>query len=298
MFFRQIGVKVTIVVNMMLFIVISSGTFYLVTQQYASLEEIYKNEGKMMSSIGAKAVSRIMEDAVDNGALSITDVFDVAYVAMPDTDPIKYHTKYDTYTDKAILSLEDIFLKNPTVVFGVAVDVNGYLPTHNTKYQHPLTGDKEKDKVGNRTKRLFNDPVGLKAAENTIEGLIQVYKRDTGETMWDIDSPIVIKGKTWGNFRIGLSMVALDQAKSALLVTLVGIMGAIFVCSVFLVMLVVKVMLRPLTVFTASAIKIADGDVELKIDTGSNDEVGDLGKALERMRLSLKFAMDRLRKRS
>src|SRR5665647_3419049 len=49
MFFRQIGVKVTIVVNMMLFIVISLGTFYLVTQQYASLEEIYKNEGKMMS---------------------------------------------------------------------------------------------------------------------------------------------------------------------------------------------------------------------------------------------------------
>jgi methyl-accepting chemotaxis protein len=116
--------------------------------------------------------------------------------------------------------------------------------------------------------------------------------------MWDIDSPIVIKGKTWGNFRIGLSMVALDQAKSALLVTLVSIMGAIFVCSVFLVMLVVKVMLRPLTVFTASAIKIADGDVELKIAAGSNDEVGDLGKALERMRLSLKFAMDRLRKRS
>jgi HAMP domain-containing protein len=36
----------------------------------------------------------------------------------------------------------------------------------------------------------------------------------------------------------------------------------------------------------------------LKIDVGSNDEVGDLGKALERMRLSLKFAMDRLRKRS
>lgn len=296
--FRKISFKVTLVVNVILFIVISLGTTYLVNQQYASLEDIYKSEGKIMSSIGAKAVSRIMEEAVDNGALSIADVFDVAYVAVPDTDPKKFHTKYDSYTDKAILSLEDAFLKNSTVVFAVAVDVNGYLPTHNTKYQHPLTGDKEKDKVGNRTKRMFNDPVGLKAAENTVEGFIQVYQRDTGETMWDIDSPIIIKGKTWGNFRIGLSMVALDQAKSNLFVTLVSIMAAIFIFSVFLVMLVVHVMLRPLTAFTDSAIKIADGDVELKIVTHTNDEIGDLGKALERMRLSLKFAMDRLRKKS
>ena len=296
--FRKISFKVTLVVNIILFIVISLGTFYLVNQQYASLEDIYKNEGKMMSSIGAKAVSRILEEAVDNGALSIPDLFDVNYAAIPATDPKKFHTKYDAYTDKAILSLEDVFLKNPSVVFAVAVDVNGYLPTHNTMYQHPLTGDKNKDTVGNRTKRLFNDPVGLKAAENTIEGLIQVYKRDTGETMWDVDSPIAVKGKTWGNFRIGLSMAALDQAKSSLFVTLVSIMGAIFVCSVFLVMLVINVSLRPLIGFTASAIKIADGDVELKIVAKSNDEIGDLGKALERMRLSLKLAMDRLRKKN
>lgn len=296
--FRKLSFKVTLVVNIILFIVISLGTAYLVKHQNASLEEIYKNEGKLLSSIGAKAVSRIMEDAVDNGVLSITDVFDVNYIAIPDTDPKKFSTKYDTYTDKAIVGLEDVFLKNRSVVFAVAVDANGYLPTHNTKYQHPLTGDKEKDKVGNRTKRMFNDPVGLKAAENTIEGFVQVYVRDTGETMWDVDSPIIIKGKTWGNFRIGLSIAALEQAKSSLFATLVSIMGAIFICSVLLVMLVVNLSLRPLTAFTATAIKMADGDVESKIVANSNDEIGDLGKALERMRLSLKFAMDRLRTKS
>lgn len=296
--FRKISFKVTLIVNIILFIVISLGTSYLVRQQNASLEEMYKNEGKMMSTIGAKAVSRIMEEAVDNGALSLADVFDVNYIPIPDTDPPKFHTKYDVYTDKAILSLEDTFLKNPSVVFAVAVDMNGYLPTHNTKFQHPLSGNKEKDKVGNRTKRIFNDPVGIKAAENTIEGFAQIYKRDTGEMMWDLDSPIIIKGKQWGNFRIGLSMVSLEEAKLSLLVTLVSIMGTIFVFSVFLVMLVVNATLRPLTVFTASAIQIADGNVELKIVANSNDEIGDLGKALERMRLSLKLAMDRLRKKN
>ena len=118
--FRKISFKVTLVVNVILFIAISMGTYYLVNQQYASLENIYKSEGKLLSSVGATAVSRILEEAVDNGALSITDVFDVDYVAVPDTDPKKYHTKYDAYTDKAILGLEDVFLKNPTVVFSAA----------------------------------------------------------------------------------------------------------------------------------------------------------------------------------
>lgn len=71
-----------------------------------------------------------------------------------------------------------------------------------------------------------------------------------------------------------------------------------YLCVVILVMLVVNLSLRPLTAFTATAIKIADGNVESKIVTNSNDEIGDLGKALERMRISLKFAMDRLRTRS
>ena len=51
-----------------------------------------------------------------------------------------------------------------SVVFAVLVDRNGYLPTHNTRYSQPLTGDPEKDRVNNRTKQIFADPVGLAAA--------------------------------------------------------------------------------------------------------------------------------------
>ena len=65
-------------------------------------------------------------------------------------------------------------LRDESVVYAVGVDVNGYLPTHNTRYQQPPTGDKEKDKVGNRTKRIFDDPVGAKAAANLEDGFLQV----------------------------------------------------------------------------------------------------------------------------
>ena len=58
----------------------------------------------------------------------------------------------------------------------------------------------------NRTKRLFNDPVGLAAARNTDGVLVQTYNRDTGEKMWDISAPVTVQGRHWGAFRIGYTM--------------------------------------------------------------------------------------------
>lgn len=114
----------------------------------------------------AKLISIVPEEAVDNGVFTVKDVFDTKYEIIAGFEPKKYHTKYYSYLDKAILSIQDEFLKDESVVFAVAVavDVNGYLPTHNTRYQQPITGDQQKDLVGKRTKRIFNDPNGLKAA--------------------------------------------------------------------------------------------------------------------------------------
>jgi hypothetical protein len=109
--------------------------------------------------------------------------------------------------DLNILHTLDEYLNlDNQVVFAVLVDINGYLPTHNTRYTNPLTGDPEKDRIGNRTKRLFDDPVGIAAARNLEDVLVQVYNRDTGEKMWDISSPVYLDGEHWGAFRVGYSM--------------------------------------------------------------------------------------------
>ena len=86
------------------------------------------------------------------------------------------------------------------------VDRNGYLPTHNSKYTQPLTGDYKTDLVGNRTKRIFDHDVGIKAARSLKGLLTQPYERDTGEKMLDISAPVYVKGKHWGAFRIGYQM--------------------------------------------------------------------------------------------
>lgn len=174
-------------------------------------QEAALEKGKRAALAGAEAVSRILEGAIANGQLTEAQVFDTNYRPVADTNPRKYHTAYDHFTDAHILGIEDALLKDRDIVFAVAVDVNGYLPTHNTRYSRPLTGKYEADLVGSRTKRIFNDPTGIMAARNTEPILHQVYLRDSGEVMWDISAPIRVKGRHWGGFRIGLSLERLGE---------------------------------------------------------------------------------------
>ena len=295
--FRKISIKVAFFVNLVLFVVIGLGTVQLAKEQFSRLDEQYKTQAKFDSMVGAKAVSRLFEEAIETGVLSAADAFDTEYQPYGNFEPPKYRTKYDTYADRMLLSLQDEMLKNPSIVFAVTVDNNGYLPTHNTKYTKPITGDKDKDKVGNRTKRIFNDPTGLAAAKNTQPGFLQVYKRDTGETMWDVSSPILVKGKQWGNFRIGLSIDALQKAKMTLLAQLLLSMAVILAISFVLVFYTIRRSLLPLTELTQLASRMADGEVNQPILAHTKDEIGELAEVLERMRISLKTAMDRLMKR-
>ncbi len=81
--------------------------------------------------------------------------------------------------------------------------MNGYAPTHNSKFSQPLTGDHEVDLLASRDKRMFNDPAGGRAARNRETFLLQTYMRDTGEVLSDLSLPILVDGKHWGGLRVG-----------------------------------------------------------------------------------------------
>ena len=296
--FAKIGIKVTVLVNLLLFIVIAAGGYYIVGQQGKSLEMQLLARGEIEAVVGAMMVGKLLEEAIDNGVFSLQDAFDTDYEEIPGFKPPKYHTKYDFYLDKAILALEDEFLEDDSVVFAVAVDRMGYLPTHNTRYQQPITGIQERDLIGNRTKRIFNDDVGLAAAENSEGVLKQVYQRDTGVTMWDVSYPIRVKGKHWGGFRIGFSLQKIQAAQMDLRNKLITIMAGILFASLIVVFVAVNSALKPLTHFTKIASDLADGKVNDKIEVTGRDEIAQLADVLERLRISLKAAMDRLRKKA
>ena len=151
-----------------------------------------------------KEVTGELEMLLSSGRLSIGQIFDTFYIPIPNTDPQKFHTQYDKYTDERLQIIIDKYLeKDKNILFVVVVDVNGYLPTHNLKYSKNLTGDQKMDLLNNRTKRMFNDKTGLAAARNINPYLLQKYSRDTGETMTDLSVPIFIREKHWGAIRFG-----------------------------------------------------------------------------------------------
>lgn len=140
----------------------------------------------------------------------LVNVFDKNYKLIPDTNPKKYKTDYDSYFETILRPIYDEAVREiQGAIFTLCVDSNGYAPTHCSKFSQPLTGDYKTDLIKSRDKRMFNDPVGLRAAKNESKFLLQTYVRDTGEVMADLSMPIYVKGKHWGAIRLGLSPDAL-----------------------------------------------------------------------------------------
>ncbi|EAR08825.1 methyl-accepting chemotaxis protein [Reinekea blandensis] len=152
----------------------------------------------------AQSIGALFEQAIANGDISKPDLFNFQYIDIENTNPPKYRTTFDGFTDRVLPAIQEPILDdNPEIIYAGAVDKNGYFPTHNKKFCQPLTGDYQKDLAGNRTKRLFTDRTGKRCGSNTKPFLLQTYKRDTGEIMHDVSAPIFVQGEHWGGFRIG-----------------------------------------------------------------------------------------------
>jgi HAMP domain-containing protein len=283
-----------------LMVVLTTGAAGVITiNSTRQMEEMTLEKARLAASLGARQYGDTFDNAIDGGLLTVNDVFDRNYVEIKGWDwgdKPKFHTRFDALTDRAVLIFQDRFLETEDFVFAVGVDTNGYLPTHNSRFQLPLTGDPKKDLAGNRTKRVFNDPVGLAAARNTTEpGLQQVYQRDTGEVMWDVSSPILVKGKPWGAFRIGVSMERIGAKQRSLMIALTAIFGAFAFFTILTMYVVVERAMRPVAELTAAANAISMGEeLDTPIKARSIDEIGQLTKMIERLRVSMKAAMSRL----
>jgi len=157
----------------------------------------------------AALVAQTFEQAVSDGRISEADLFDRNYQPIAGTNPQKFTTRFDRFTDETLPGIQEPILEeHPTVAYAGAVDDRGYFPTHNRRFSRPLTGNYDLDLANNRTKRIFSDRTGSRCGSNTQPFLLQTYKRDTGEVMHDVSVPIYVFGRHWGGFRIGYRSAA------------------------------------------------------------------------------------------
>ena len=153
---------------------------------------------------GAEQIGKLFEQAIADGRVSEQALFDRWREAIPNTQPTKYASRFDGFTDQALPDIQErVKRAHEALVFAICTAPDGYVPTHNRDFAHAPTGDPKVDLVKSRSKRLFNDRTGIRCGSHTQEMLLQTYRRDTGEIMHDLSVPIYVNGKHWGGFRLG-----------------------------------------------------------------------------------------------
>ncbi|GEJ56707.1 HAMP domain-containing protein [Anaeromyxobacter diazotrophicus] len=294
----SLGAKMSLKLAALLLVLTTVAALVITFRQTRQLEELTLEKARLAAALGARQYGEVLEAAVDDGTLTVSDAFDRNYVEIKGYDwgqHRKYHTRYDAVLDRAVLVFQDRMLDQDDFVFAIGVDENGYLPVHNSRFQRPITGDPEKDLAGNRSKRIFDDPVGLAAARNLEPTLVQVYRRDTGETMWDVSAPVLVKGKHWGAFRVAVSMARIAARQRELFFTLLAGFALFAVVTSGAMYLLVGQAMKPVVALTATADQISLGEeLDTPIKSDAVDEIGQLTKTIDRLRVSMKGAMSRL----
>lgn len=158
----------------------------------------------------ALKISAALEQAVKDGRITIGALFDDDYRSIPGTNPVQVTTRAVNFLDELLPDFQEPALSfDNKIVFCAAVNLDGYLPTHNRKFSQPQTRDVVWNTAHSRNRRIFDDRVGLKAGRSTAPFLLQVYRRDMGggeyKIMKDLSSPIYVGGRHWGGLRLAYS---------------------------------------------------------------------------------------------
>jgi len=295
---KSLSAQIALKLAALLLVLMAGAAAAVTAGQTRQMEEAAMEKARITATLAARQYGDMFDNAIDSGLLTVAEVFDTSYQEIKGWswgDKPKYHTRYDTITDRAVLVFQDKILEHEEFVYAVGLDVNGYVPTHNTVAQRPLDGS-DRDRLENRTKRIyFSNPTEVNRAKSVEPFLLQVYHRDTGETMWDASAPIWVKGKHWGAFVLGVSMKKVEARKQALLLSLVGAFALFALVTLVAIFVLVRRAMRPVVALTEAADEISLGEgLENPIKTDAVDEIGVLTKSIDRLRASMKAAMSRL----
>ncbi|MDY0360907.1 MAG: hypothetical protein RBR08_05610 [Desulforegulaceae bacterium] len=138
-------------------------------------------------------VENYLEKVIDSGKVSLGEIFSTFYIPIPESNPPKYHTVYDRKIEADLQIILDKHLdKSPKLDYVVAVDREGYAPTHNSLYCKPQ----------GRDKTLYNDQIGMQV-NRSQSPILQKYLRDNGDVLYDYAVQIYVKEKRWGALRVG-----------------------------------------------------------------------------------------------
>ena len=138
-----------------------------------------------------------------------------------------------------------------------------------------------------RIGQMLPSAVDRRAAE-TIEPLIQETTTKSGRALYDFAAPIIVQGRKWGTVRVGLS----KQRMEALIRRTRWELGVLTVATLIVgglaAAIVARRISRPVQSVAEGAAAISRGELDLRIDPVTDDEIGRLAVAFNHMAAQLR----------
>lgn len=149
----------------------------------------------------------LVETAIARGELTAADVFDTDYKLIPGSDPERFDNRFADWADRHIQPIIDrVTDSHPGIEGSVCSDVNGYLPTHQSRRSRtPRPDDPEWNDRNCRNRRILLDDVTARAVKSEAPFMMAVYQLDRGEEsvmVKNVFVPLWVNGRRWGNFEI------------------------------------------------------------------------------------------------
>ncbi len=247
-------------------------------QQRALRNEVVQRGATIARSLASSAAETVLNDLVCAALIHET---------MPDTQA----SELPSLTFESILHslLNDIYeyaqavpasriLRNAGVVEVLMVDTSKVIVAHNDIRKVSVT---------------YRPPPGVKAykGENI---LVQSYTTKNGEKRFDIAVPILVNrlgtqgGKYIGVVHLRMSQDWVNATVKQAAYKLLIVMGVILLIGLLAAMGLANFITRPIKKLVDGVLAIASGNLDQEIKVSSNDELGELTSAFNRMAISLK----------
>ena len=296
---RKLSVRVSVILAIVTIPPMIVAAFVITGSEASRVEQTTLNNAKVGAMTAARTYGAALEAGIDAGFFTVKDLMEPAYEEIKGFewgDNPRFHTNYDVYCDRTLKIVQDRLLDSSADFFyAIGNDVNGYSPSANSRFEQAITGDRVKDAIIYRAKRKFTQPVPAAANRSLEPVLVQPYVRDTGEPIWDVSAPVFVKGQHWGAFRLGVSRDSIAAHRRALLMVFVGIFGFLVVVTVGGSFSMLRRAMRPLSSLATAVNEISTGEsVDRAIPVMSIDEIGQMTRAVNRLRASIEAAMKRL----
>src|SRR5207249_718790 len=124
-----------------------------------------------------RQIQAAIERAIDDGEVSVEEVFDHDYQIVEGSNPVQYDVRFNDPADRLVRPVLDQTKGADNRIIGSAIgDTNGYLPTHLTERSHPQGPDPVWNDEHCRNKRILIDDTTRMALASEKPATLATYR--------------------------------------------------------------------------------------------------------------------------